>query len=44
MNYEDLVQAYAGAKDATAKVTSEATIVPLHPGIMKYLKEKGYLK
>jgi len=44
MNYEDLVKAYAGAKDATAKVTSEATIVPLHPGIMKYLKEKGYLK
>jgi len=44
MHYEDLVQSYAGAKDSTAKVTSEATIVPLHPGVLKYLKEKGYIK
>jgi TRAP transporter TAXI family solute receptor len=42
-NYEELVAAYAGAADATAETTASATIVPLHEGVKKYLKEKGLL-
>jgi len=43
-NYTELLESYAGAKDSTAEVTSKAKIIPLHPGVEKYLKDIGLLK
>jgi TRAP transporter TAXI family solute receptor len=37
----ELVQAYKPAKETSAVNTVKGAIVPLHPGVEKYLKEKG---
>lgn len=42
-NYNQLVQSYAGAADSTAEKTAAATIVPIHPGVRKFLEEIGAL-
>ncbi|MEW6424341.1 MAG: TAXI family TRAP transporter solute-binding subunit [Bacillota bacterium] len=38
---DDLVQVYAGAKDTTPENALKHSVAPLHPGAVKYFKEKG---
>ncbi|GBF34742.1 TRAP transporter solute receptor [Desulfocucumis palustris] len=40
-NNADLVAVYAGAKESTPENTIASAVVPLHPGVIKYFKEKG---
>ncbi|SFH05861.1 hypothetical protein SAMN05660649_03661 [Desulfotomaculum arcticum] len=37
----DLVAVYAGAKESTPENTRASAVIPLHPGVIKYLQEKG---
>lgn len=43
-NHAQFVQAYAGARTSTAELTASSNIIPLHPGVEKYLKEIGVIK
>ncbi|MCL6448550.1 MAG: TAXI family TRAP transporter solute-binding subunit [Armatimonadetes bacterium] len=38
---DDLVQVYAGAKETTPENALKHSVTPLHPGAVKYFKEKG---
>ena len=40
-NNADLVAVYAGAKESTPENTIASAVIPLHPGVIKYFKEKG---
>lgn len=40
-NVQMLIDVYKGAKDTTPENTIESAVAPLHPGAVKYLKEKG---
>ncbi len=43
-NHKQFTGAYAGAASSTAELTASSDIIPLHPGVKKYLGEIGLLK
>ncbi len=42
--HNEVVKNYASAIESTAQNTGSNAVIPLHPGVKKYLNEKGILK
>lgn len=43
-HHDEVIKNYASAKESTAETTAQFPAIPLHPGVKKYLTEKGFLK
>ena len=43
-NYDEWVNIAANVKGSTLEATVKNAYAPLHPGVVKYAKEKGLLK
>ena len=43
-HHDELVGIMSAAKESTPENTIRESIIPLHPGVEKYFREKGYLK